>query len=118
MPRWRKMTWFIVIVNILFLLWLIAGVGGTAANCEGLVGDELDICEAGTAVGATIGAGLIIVLWVMVDIILGILWLVTGRGRRTCPACGEDVKKGRTTCKSCGHDFKAAASGGRAGPAV
>jgi hypothetical protein len=108
-PKWRKMTWFIVIVNILFLIWLIAGTGAAASNCEGLVGDELDICEAGTAVGATIGAGIIIFLWVLVDIILGILWLVTNRGRRVCPACGEDVKRGVTVCPSCGHDFAAAA---------
>jgi RNA polymerase subunit RPABC4/transcription elongation factor Spt4 len=108
-PRWRKMTWFIVVVNVLFLIWLIAGAGAAAENCEGLVGEDLDICEAGTAVGATIGAGIIIFLWVLVDIILGILWLVTNRGRRVCPACGEDVKRGVTVCPNCGHDFAAAA---------
>jgi hypothetical protein len=29
---------------------------------------------------------------------------------RTCPACGEDVKRGRVTCQKHRHDFAAAAA--------
>ncbi|MFN2388384.1 MAG: zinc ribbon domain-containing protein [Actinomycetota bacterium] len=116
-PQWRKMTWFIVIVNILFLVWVIGGAGSVADSCEGLTGSELDACQAGTAIGASIGIGLILVLWVVVDIILGILWLVTNRGQRDCPVCGKSVKRGQTTCKNCGYDFATGQRPGAAGEA-
>jgi hypothetical protein len=70
-------------VNVLFLVWLVTGVGGAASevqDCEALVGQAKDLCEAenaGTAVGAGVGAFLIIALWAFVDVILGIIWLVT-----------------------------------------
>ena len=64
-------------MQLLFLAWLIFGVGGAAAeNCAGETGDMLEACEAGTAIGAGIGAGIIIALWVGADIILGITYLI------------------------------------------
>jgi hypothetical protein len=99
------MTWFILIVQALFVFWIIAGASSVSDSCAGLTGYDLDFCQAGTAVGASIGIGLIIVLWAFVDVILGVIWLVTGRSSRSCPTCGKDVKKGVTTCKSCGFDF-------------
>lgn len=109
MRNWRKFTWFILVVQVLFLIWIIAGVGSASGNCAGEVGDALDACQAGTAIGASIGVGLIIFLWVFVDIILGLIWLVTNRGQRDCPTCGRAVKKGKTACAKCGHDFAAVA---------
>ena len=118
MPKWRPFTWVILVINILFLVWLIAGVGSAGeeiSDCADLTGQAQDLCEAenaGTAVGAGIGAFVIIVLWALVDIILGIIWLVTRpKGGRPCPSCGTEVKAGRTTCPKCGHDFAAAARG-------
>ena len=105
MRNWRKMTWFILIVQVLFVIWIVGGASSAADSCTGLSGDDLDICQAGTAIGASIGIGFIIVLWAFVDIILGVIWLVTGRSSRSCPTCGRDVKKGVTVCKSCGYDF-------------
>lgn len=115
MRDWRALTWVIVVVNILFLVWVIGGIASTGGACEGLTGSELDACEAGTAIGATIGVAAIVGLWVVVDIILGIVWLVTNTRKRECPACGKKVKKGVTRCTNCGHDFAAAASGGGSG---
>jgi len=106
MKSWRKMTWFILVVQVLFLIWIISGANSAADNCAGLTGDDLTICQAGTAIGASIGIGLIIFLWAIVDVILGVIWLITNRGQRDCPTCGKAVKKGQTTCKSCGHDYK------------
>lgn len=98
LPSWRPFTWVIVIINLLFVIGLISAIG--SAECE--AEEELrGACEAGTA----IGAGVLIIFWFFVDAILGIIWLVTNRGRRQCPHCGRDVKKGRTTCKHCGYDF-------------
>jgi hypothetical protein len=110
MRGWRPLTWFILVVNVLFLIWMISLGGAAAENCDDVTRAEMDACEAGTAIGATLGAGLIIFLWVAADVILGIVWLVTNRGRRDCPVCGRPVKKGQTECKSCGYDFKTGSS--------
>lgn len=107
MRNWRKFTWFILIVQALFLIWIIAGVGGASDNCDGEVGDALELCRAATAVGAGIGVGIIIFLWVFTDIVLGLVWLITNRGQRDCPVCAHSVKKGRTSCAKCGHNFAA-----------
>ncbi len=108
MRNWRFMTWVILGFNLLMLAWLIGGLASTASNCDGLSGAALDACDAGTAIGATIGAGIIVFFWVAGDLILGLLWLVTGRSHRECPACGSRVKRGRTICVRCGHDFSVA----------
>lgn len=110
MPRLRFMTWVVLVFNILMLVWVIAGVAGVSDNCSGLTGSELDACQAGTAIGASIGISMVIGLWVAGDVILGIIWLVTNRKKtRECPACGRDVRKGLTVCPGCGFDFAAAA---------
>ena len=106
LPSWRPLTWVILVINLLFLFWIIGGLNAAGENCAGLVGDELDACEVGTGIGAGIAVTGILIFWVLVDIILGIIWLITGRNRRTCPACGYDVKKGQFVCKKCGHDFR------------
>jgi hypothetical protein len=113
-PKWRVFTWVILVINVLFLIWVIAGGVSASKNCNGLTGSELQGCQAGTAVGASIGIGIIIFLWALVDVILGVLWLVTKPRRRTCPACGNEVKRGLTRCPNCGFDFAAAAAQGRA----
>lgn len=111
MPRWRVLTWILIAFNLLMLVWLIAGLAGAGGRCAGLVGDELEACKAGTAIGTGIGAALIAVIWVVGGFILGMIWLVTGRNVRKCPVCGRRVKKGLTACPHCGHDFRAAATG-------
>lgn len=111
MKNWRPLTWVILVVNALFLVWIISGVASTGDSCEGETGDALAACQAGTAIGAGIGVFLIIFLWVAVDIILAIIWLVTNKKGRQCPACGSKVKTGVTSCSKCGHDFARAASG-------
>lgn len=108
LPRWRPFTWIIVVINVLFLAWVISAGGAAAGNCEGLTGADLDACQVGTGIGATLGIGVIIFFWALIDVILGVVWLVTRSGRRACPACGTDVKKGRTVCRKCGYDFTAA----------
>ena len=73
----RTFAKVILIINALFLVWIVAGVGGNADNCDGLSGDDLEICEAGTAVGTGIGVALICGLWAIVDVILFVLYFVT-----------------------------------------
>jgi hypothetical protein len=116
MPSWRPLTWVILAVQVLFVIWIIAGVNGTSDTCP--KDQYSDACNAGEAIGAGIGIGIVIFLWALIDVILGVIWMVTNKNKRTCPACGRNVKKGLLVCPNCGFDFAAAAraQGYGAGP--
>lgn len=101
LPDWRKFTYFILAINVLFLLWILVGAAHSN-NCSGISASS---CNAATDVGKGIGIALVVFLWVIVDLILGVLYLVTNSGKRMCPGCGNKARKGVTTCKSCGHSF-------------
>ncbi|SFS65271.1 hypothetical protein [Saccharopolyspora flava] len=97
-PQLRVFTWVILVINAIFLVWVIGGIA-SRPNPD----------DPAANVGTAIGVGLVIGLWVAADVILGILWLVTKPRTRDCPACGRTIKRGQMTCKSCGYDFAQAA---------
>lgn len=109
--RWRKMTWVLNIWNVIFLIWLIVGISDRPSkNCatdpdvlNGIISKHT--CQAASDTGTGVGVALIIFLWFLGFVVLSLVWFMTRRKGRTCPHCGEDVKKGRTTCKKCGYDF-------------
>ena len=76
----RTFAKVIIGINIIFLLWIIVGVGGSEDLCDtpeergSLTQEE---CEAATAIGTGIGVSLICGLGAFVDIILGVLYLIT-----------------------------------------
>ena len=115
MPSWRPLTWVVLVVQVLFVIWLIAGFNA-ASSSDCSTADYSDACQAGQAVGTGIAIGIILFLWALVDVILGVIWLVTNKSKRTCPACGRNVKKGLLVCSACGFDFAAAARGQSTGP--
>lgn len=100
LPRWRKATWAIVIWCVLILVWAI---GGGAANDCGSEPTELEqsACEAGTG----LGVALILLIGFFGFVFLSFIWLMSRPKTRSCPRCGEDVKKGRMECPSCNFDF-------------
>lgn len=79
-PKRRKtriFTWVILAINALFLIWVIVGAAsgaGNATNCGSL---NQQTCNDAAHAGTAIGVGLVIFLWAAVDVILGIIWLVT-----------------------------------------
>lgn len=104
-PHWRKMSWVIVLFNVLMVIWIISALASApgASHCGTL---SQQTCQDAANVGTGIGVITLLILWVIVDILLSIVWLVTKpRGLRDCPVCGNAVKRGLTSCKSCGHDF-------------
>lgn len=73
----RVFTWVILAINILFLIWIIAGIAsssGHATNCGTL---DQSTCDSARDAGAAIGVGVIVFFWAAVDVILGVIWLVT-----------------------------------------
>lgn len=78
--RRRVFMWFFLAIQAIFLIWIISGIAGASSNtCENL---DKASCDAATAVGTGIGVALIIGLWVAVDIILGIIYMIVRASRR------------------------------------
>lgn len=114
LPGWRILTYVILAFNILMLIWVIAGISsanGTPEDCGSL---DVQTCNDAEAVGTGLAVVFLIFLWAAVDVILGIIWLVTNRSKgRPCPHCGHEVKNGVVQCRSCGYDFRMAMQGGQ-----
>lgn len=79
--RRRVFMWFFIGVQILFLIWIIAGTHAATSNpdCAGL---DAQSCQSATDAGAAIGAGLVIALWAFIDFILLAVYLVVRLARR------------------------------------
>jgi hypothetical protein len=58
-------------------IWIIGGVANVSSNCAGLTGDDLEICQAGTAIGGGIGVTFLFFVWFIGFIILGLIWLMS-----------------------------------------
>jgi hypothetical protein len=70
-PRWRKSTWFIFVINLLFLVAMIVAVT-SGYPCTSLTEESCEVLM-------TQGLGF---LWVVSDLILVTIWLLTSPRRR------------------------------------
>jgi hypothetical protein len=92
----RPFGWVIIAINVYFFYALSKGVYDIGYEGGG-----------DTAVGIYVFMSLIV--WAVVNVVLYVLYRVTGGKKRDCPACGIGVKKGLTVCPSCSFDFAKAA---------
>lgn len=106
MPSWRPLTWFILVAQAPFAIWLIVALAGSDTDCP--EGEFQEFCQSGAALGTTIGVVLVLAIWAMADVILGVCWLVTNDAVRRCPQCGARSKNGLLACPSCNGEFVAA----------
>lgn len=69
--RRRVFLWVFLAVQALFVLLVVLAVAsghGTAANCQNLT--QRECADAGNA-GTALGAGIVVVLWMVADFLLG-----------------------------------------------
>jgi hypothetical protein len=94
MKNIRPFGWVIIALNVYFLYAFFSGVDGT---------------ESDTALGLGF---MFLMFWLaLMNVVLYVIYRVTGGKKRDCPACGMGVKKGLTVCPSCNYDFMKAAGG-------
>ena len=81
--RKRIFMWVFLAVQVLFVIWIIGGVGSadtpSAADCGSL---SAQTCQDAADVGTGIGVALIILLWFFVDCFLAVGYAVYRLARR------------------------------------
>lgn len=74
----RPLTWVIIGWNILMFAWIVYGIGATGSQYGDCATEAYtDACQAGTSIGAAVAIGGILFLTAVVDVILGVIWVVT-----------------------------------------
>ena len=104
--KWRKMSWLILVFSGIMLALLVTSLSASDPDCPPNIAN-CDAYNAGADVGQGLATVLIFVVWLIGFLVLAVIWFMTRPRHRTCPRCGNDVKKGRTTCKKCDFDFSA-----------
>jgi amino acid transporter len=69
----KIIKWGFIGFNLLMVFWFVTGIGAATEGIEAMSEAE----QAGTAIGAGIGAAMILGIWVFGDIILGLFVLFT-----------------------------------------
>ena len=76
MARWRKATWALVIWNVLMFLWL-ASTLQSEFDCDRETGAARAVCDAGAAIGMSLGASLVGTVWFIGFMTIGLIWLMS-----------------------------------------
>ena len=84
-----------------------------ALNAYFLISFFMNVDTSASADSTATGLGFIFLMfWLAImNVVLYVIYRVTGGKKRECPACGQNVKKGLTVCPSCNFDFMKAAKG-------
>lgn len=69
----RIFLWFFLAVQVLFIIWIIAGLasGNDNSHCGSL---DAKTCNDASNVGKGIGVAIIVVFWVVVDFLLAVIY--------------------------------------------
>jgi hypothetical protein len=70
----KQVLWFFMAVQVLFIVWIIAGAGssgGDATDCGSL---SQETCNDAEDIGTGLGVALIVVVWMVVDFLLAVIY--------------------------------------------
>ena len=70
------MTWALLIWSAIHIIWIVAGLA-SVEECPYQTVQECEFYDAGTAIGAGIGVGLVLAIWFAGFIVLSIIWFMT-----------------------------------------
>ena len=90
----RPFGWVIIGINVLLLINFFTAIDENMSDLSLVVGFFFTLF-----------------LMTVISIPLYIIYRVTGKKGRVCPACGVNVPVGRTVCPKCLFDFRKIAGG-------
>jgi hypothetical protein len=101
---------YFIVVQILFIVWIVS-INSGKSNCDDIYRYskvDRDICEVSNAASTGVGMGLVIFLWVVVDLIFVGFWLWKDPNQRDCPKCRSrgKLQNGIIKCRICGHEWQ------------
>jgi lysylphosphatidylglycerol synthetase-like protein (DUF2156 family) len=102
------MTWVVIVWCVVMAVWIIGAIASADPHQQCAHDVYRSACEAGSNAGTGIGVVALWFVWFFGFLILSLIWFMSRPKGRTCPACGENVKRGKTACPSCDYDFAAA----------
>ena len=95
MKNIRPFGWVIIAINLFFVFNFFSSV---------------DPNDSSTVTGFSFIFSCFVL--VIIDIPLYIIYRITAKKGRECPACGSKVPVGLTVCEKCLYDFRKQATGG------
>lgn len=69
----KFIKWAFILFNVLMIIWLIAGFSSATEGYNEMSQAQ----QTGTAIGTTIGVGLILAIWAAGDVIIGMIVFFT-----------------------------------------
>lgn len=89
MKNIRPLGWIIIAINLLLLLNFVSTLGKVSSDLA-------------------IGVAFLFTLFLstVISVPLYIVYKITGKKKRQCPACGVNVPIGLTVCQKCLYDFR------------
>lgn len=75
-PKKRIFRWFFLAVQFLFLIWIISAISSSSGTPEDCGSLSAEACNAAEGIGTGLGVAFIIVLWLVVDAILAVTYLI------------------------------------------
>jgi hypothetical protein len=70
----RIFLWFFMAVQVLFIIWIIAGAGGSSGDATDCGSLSQETCNDAEDIGTGIGVAIVIVFWVVVDFLLAVIY--------------------------------------------
>jgi uncharacterized membrane protein len=72
--RRRVFLWFFLAVQVLFIIWIIAGASTGAGTPEDCTGLSEEACNTASDIGTSIGVALVVGIWLVVDFLLAVIY--------------------------------------------
>ncbi|MCW2748104.1 MAG: hypothetical protein JWP10_1246 [Nocardioidaceae bacterium] len=77
-PKQKKkkkiFLWFFMAVQILFIVWIIAGISSTSGNASDCGTLSQQTCNDAEDIGTSIGVFVVFVFWVIADFLLAVTY--------------------------------------------
>lgn len=79
----RVFFWFFLAVQVLFIVWIIAGISGGSGTPDDCGSLDVDTCNDAEDIGTGIGVFLVFIFWVIVDFLLAVTYGIYRLAKRS-----------------------------------